>query len=493
MRPALAVWNFWTQPVRAERAAAFRISIALIVCLDTLFTLIPYAGDWYGAAGLYPSDAYVTYVDQYWRWPVIGTDWSDSMMVVALWALVACAAASAAGLFTRVATIGMWMLLMGFQLRNHVILNGGDLLLRVATLYVMLMPAGAAWSVDNLIRRKLLKPIQPAFWRKALAFVFTHPCLWDEAVRGEPSRGWIRPWSVRLAQIQIVVVYFFTGVDKLRGTDPARGVWGDWVDGSAVFKIMNHGTISRFAVFGDWPWWFFAPFTWLTVGWEIAFGLLVLWRPTRWYALSIGYVMHVGIFVFMEVTHFSWTTMAFYWLFIPAAVLMDMAGKATGSAETRKYTVFYDGMCPVCRKSRRMMERLDWLGRLQYEDIHDRVKADRELPAVTYADMLKQIYVKRPDGSYFGGYDAFRAISAVLPLMWPLVPFMWLPGARFVGKRLYKFIAKNRFRYAKCDDEFCSLHLKLLAGKEVDDEVVRQVVELHERRAAAQRVSQPIA
>jgi predicted DCC family thiol-disulfide oxidoreductase YuxK len=484
-RAALGFWNFWTQPIRAERAAAFRISIAAIVCLDTLFTLLPYATDWFGASGLYPPESYKTYTDQFWRWSLIEPEWSDDTIVLALWALIGCSALTAMGLFTRVASIGMWVLLMSFQLRNPIILNGGDLLLRAASFYVMIMPGGAAWSLDNLIRRKLLKPVQPGWSRKLASMVFTHPCMWGEAWRGESSRGWMRPWSLRLTQIQLVVLYFFTGVDKLNGVDVSNRVWGDWVGGSAVYRILNHGTISRFAVFGDLPWWLFAPMTWITLGWEIAFGLLVLWRPTRWYALAFGYVLHVGIFLTAEVTHFSWTTLAFYWLFIPAAVVMDMAGKATGSTEPRKYTVFYDGMCPICKKSRRTLEKLDWLGRLNYADIHDRKFADAELPTVTYADMLKQMYVKRPDGKFFGGFKAFRAIAAVLPLMWPIVPLLWLPGAAFIGTRLYRVIARNRFRWAKCDDEFCSLHLKLLAGHKLDEETIRKVVELHERHRAA--------
>ena len=150
------------------------------------------------------------------------------------------------------------------------------------------------------------------------------------------------------------------------------------------------------------------------------------------------------------------------------------------------HTVFYDGVCPICRKSRRTLERMDWLGRLRFEDIHDRSVAERELPEVSYADMLRQIYVKRADGSYFGGFECVRALAPVLPLLWPIAPLLWLPGMRLIGSRMYKFIARNRFRYAKCDDEFCSLHLKLLAGKEVTDDNVRQVVELHEARGTPQ-------
>ncbi len=152
------------------------------------------------------------------------------------------------------------------------------------------------------------------------------------------------------------------------------------------------------------------------------------------------------------------------------------------NADPIRYIVFYDEMCPVCRRGRRMLERLDWRRLLTYADIHDRKFAEFALPGVTYADMLREMWVRRPDGKQFGGFKALRALAAVLPLTWLLVPFLWLPGANILGKRVYAFVARNRFRYAKCDDEFCSLHLKLLAGKEIDDDVIAEVVKLHEGR-----------
>ncbi|MBZ0135087.1 MAG: DCC1-like thiol-disulfide oxidoreductase family protein [Planctomycetes bacterium] len=487
LNPFKTIRKFWTQPVRAELVAAFRISIGLIVLLDTSFTLLPYAGDWFGAEGLYPVDSFRYFVARDWRWSLIDPGWSVTTLQLLLGLLIACAAFTTVGLLTRVATVGMWVLLVSFHMRNPVILNGGDVLLRSTVFLLMLMPAGASWSLDNVIRRRLLAPVQPGAARKLLALPFTHAAYWGEVLRGESSTGWVRPWSLRLAQIQLCVVYFFTGVDKLRGINFVNGTYGDWAGGHAVFKALNHGTISRFAVFGDLPWWLFAPATWITLGWEIAFPLLVLWRRTRWYSLSFGVLLHVGIWATMEVTHFSFTIMAFYWLFVPAVILMDMAGKATGSSERRKYLLFYDGMCPICKKSQRTVRCLDWLKRFEFADVHDRTRAEAELPEVTYGDMLKEMYVKRPDGKWFGGYDAFRAMAPVLPLCWPLVPFMWLPGARFIGKRVYKWVARNRYKYAKCDDEFCSLHLKLLAGNEVNDEVVAKIVDLHQKYKSSQQ------
>ncbi|MBK8205813.1 MAG: DUF393 domain-containing protein [Planctomycetes bacterium] len=456
--------QFWYKPIRAEPMAAFRVSIAAIVLLDTLISLIPDATDWFGDRAAYSPSQFEGWVSSWSRWSVLPLDASDGLIYALLVLMALCALLVMLGAFTRVACIGMWVLLVSFQVRNPHILNAGDILLRCGAFYLMLMPASAAWSVDNLLRRRL-------GWRVS---------------------GWVAPWSLRLLQIQICLVYLFTGIEKLRSFNPDSiaegGYLGDWVSGWAVYKALVHATIARWGmVFEHLPWWVFAPATWATLAWELTFPALVIWRRTRWYALAFGYAVHMGIFLTMEVTHFSFTTLSYYWVFVPAAVLMDVAGKQTGSEVKRHSVVFYDGMCPICKKSKRTLERLDWLGRLTFADIHDRRYADAELPGVSYADMLREMWVKRPDGSYFGGFKAFRAMAPMLPLCWLIVPLLWLPGVAWVGTRIYRFIARNRFKYAKCDDEFCSLHLKLLAGKEIDDEIIRQVIELHGRYRTSQQ------
>jgi predicted DCC family thiol-disulfide oxidoreductase YuxK len=143
-----------------------------------------------------------------------------------------------------------------------------------------------------------------------------------------------------------------------------------------------------------------------------------------------------------------------------------------------RWLVFYDGLCPVCNRSRRLLTRLDWRNRLEFVDIHERARCQAELPQVSYADMLRQMYVKRPDGRAFGGFDALRALAPALPPLWPAWPLMWLPGAAAIGRRVYRRIARNRFRKAACDSEVCELHVKLLAGREMDDQLVAEFLKL---------------
>lgn len=499
--------DFWAKPVAPEPMAAFRVAIALILLFDIALTLAPNAEAWFGPLSMFePGDA------RSWQeggaankdaalpgiprkiedlpkthWSIVSPDAPLSQIHLFLGLLTLCGLCLFTGTFTRFAAAGAFVILSSLHHRNPNIVNAGDILMRIALFHLFLMPAGAAWSMDNFFRGKL----------------------------GLRIRQGVAPWSLRLAQIQIAVLYFFSGVEK----HAPFGVWladvmagksdphyvGDWNNGLALPWALRDVLITRV----DWFIWIpveiLVPFTLLTLLWELSFPLLLLFGITRRWALAFGYAVHMGIFLTMEVNHFSFTTMAFYLLLVPAAVLMDIAGRRTGNGiakdlgpfadpdqarksrekPARVYRVFYDSVCPVCRKSVRWLKRLDLLGRLKFEDLHDRANAEKALPDVTYADQLKRMYVLRPDGEYFGGYAAVRAIAAVLPPLWPLLPLMWLPGAVLVGKWAYDFVARNRFRYAKCEDEMCSLHLKLLAGKEISDDVIKQVVELSEKRKKA--------
>ncbi len=492
--------DFWSRPVAPEPMAAFRITIALILLIDLCLTLAPNAEAWFGPLGVFEPGDVRMWQDQdslnkdavlpgiprsleqlpRTRWSLLGPDAEMSHVWLHLGALGLCGGFLLAGLFSRLAALGAWALLLSLHMRNPNIPNAGDVLLRIALFYLALMPAGAVWSVGGIVRRRL----------------------------GWTARQAVAPWAMRLAQIQIVVLYFFSGIEKHAPIGPWLAALfagdklprvGDWNDGSAVAWALRDVLITRVDWFIWIPWEIFVPFTYLTLTWEIMFPLLVLFGITRRWALAIGYAVHMGIFLTMEVNHFSFTTLAFYLLLIPAAVLMDIVGRRAGEAadsqttggRTRFYRVFYDSLCPVCRKSVLWLRRLDWLGVLKFEDLHDRARAEAALPAVTYADQLRRMYVLRPDGQYFGGFAAVRAMAAVLPLLWPVMPLLWLPGTGFVGKRVYDFIARNRFRYARCDDEMCSLHLKLLAGRQIDDEVIAQVVEFAERRKKAETPAVP--
>ncbi len=118
--------------------------------------------------------------------------------------------------------------------------------------------------------------------------------------------------------------------------------------------------------------------------------------------------------------------------------------------------VLYDGQCPLCLKSVAWLKRLDWLGRLTYVDARDPVN----LPAGGQGPgrFLEEMHLLTPDGrQLLHGFAAFRWMVWRLPPLWPVVPFLYLPGMATLGQRLYLWVARNRFRLVPCHGGVCTI------------------------------------
>jgi hypothetical protein len=64
-----------------------------------------------------------------------------------------------------------------------------------------------------------------------------------------------------------------------------------------------------------------------------------------------------------------------------------------------------------------------------------------------------------PRGSrrYYHGFTAFRWMAWRLPLCWCLAPLLYLPGMASLGQRVYRWVARNRFRLVPCHGGICKM------------------------------------
>ena len=124
--------------------------------------------------------------------------------------------------------------------------------------------------------------------------------------------------------------------------------------------------------------------------------------------------------------------------------------------------VIYDGQCNFCRSQVSKLRRLDCCGnRLSFLSLHDTRVAQR-YPDLQHDDLMEQMYVIDPHDRRHGGADAVRYLSRRLPLLWPLVPLLHLPGTARLWRWMYRQVASRRYRLAgrSCEDDTCSVHLK---------------------------------
>ena len=110
-------------------------------------------------------------------------------------------------------------------------------------------------------------------------------------------------------QIQICVIYGFSGMEKLKGTR--------WWDGSAIWDVLSIGNMQR------WDLSFVAHFpillstaVYVVLLFEIYFPVLVWLRRWRLPMLVFGVQMHIGIYVFMNLPSLGFMMISLYALFL---------------------------------------------------------------------------------------------------------------------------------------------------------------------------------
>ncbi len=307
--------RFWHQPIRAERLAVARIVFAGLLLADQMVQYLPNLAYFYGPEGVCPEGIADGYLLRTWRWTALFFA-TDNMLAIyaAFWVWVSATVALLLGWRTRIASIVVWLMTMCFVTRNIDLKNGGDDLLQVVLLLLMVSPCGQVLSLDWLRKRRQAQqpaqdqpvsvqpvPVQPV----PVQPVQDHP-------RAGTSGDWMTPWPVRLFQLQLCVVYLTSGVAKLFGRT--------WWEGTSLHYVLNDVTMTRWS-YAQWPipLWITAPLTYFTLIFEVFFPLLVFFPRTRMWTLLAGLCFHLGIYALIEVGWFSFYTMAMYVVWIPDA------------------------------------------------------------------------------------------------------------------------------------------------------------------------------
>ena len=124
----------------------------------------------------------------------------------------------------------------------------------------------------------------------------------------------------------------------------------------------------------------------------------------------------------------------------------------------RQTVVLFDGRCRLCQRSVQILKRLDWLGKLSYQDGRDALALPETNPPLVSKRLLEEMHVVTPGGrGVYRGFAAFRWMAWRLPACWPIAPFLYLPGVPWLGRHVYRWVARNRFHLVPCHDGQCEL------------------------------------
>ncbi|UQX10406.1 thiol-disulfide oxidoreductase DCC family protein [Candidatus Mycobacterium methanotrophicum] len=108
-------------------------------------------------------------------------------------------------------------------------------------------------------------------------------------------------------------------------------------------------------------------------------------------------------------------------------------------------TLFFDGACGICTRSRDLLLKLDRIGKLQTEALQTPGAAQRlGIAPTTLMESVR--WLDSSGAVYSGARAANAALSAALGTRIPLVTYR-IPGMRFIEETIYRWVAANRYRF----------------------------------------------
>lgn len=319
------------------------------------------------------------------------------------------------GLFTRTSAVILFLTLVTLHHRNPIVLNSGDTFLRIATFFVIFSQAGAALSLDRLIRIARGRESGPPAPRA--------------------------PWAMRMIQIQLACLYVYAFVWKALGTM--------WLSGTAVYYTSRLAEFWRFPV----PYvfehlWSIKVWSWATLVVELALGTLVWIKELRYWVLLSGVLLHLGIEYSMNIPLFAFIMISTYVTFVEPEHLQRFfawckARWNARSSTTQPIPVLYDAKCSFCARSVEILRHLDVFDRLAFFGMQDPPVREK-FPDFDPERGEKEMLVRAAD-RWLGGYYAFRHIARQVPILWPVLPLLYFGVVSSIGNRLYQRIAARRY------------------------------------------------
>ena len=376
---------------------------------------------YYSYEGIIPRTLYSTIFRQDFRFSLLDVVTDPSIVYGVYLLLLISLLLCAIGFLPRMTTILSFLLICSFHERNLLVLGGGDTMFRNIGFLLCIAPEIRAFSIGRA-------KAQCAHWMK-------HSTLLDPLT--------MSIWPYRLLLWQMIVIYVASGLSKLTGEM--------WAAGTAVAPVLLHPHFMRWSL----------GFMQMLTPYSAFISMFTMLLLLSWMFLLVprslierlpkdlprihlkrtlllgGILFHGGIFVLMDVGSFPAAVAAAY-----CGLLLDEDRNAIRgflNNHKRQLTILYDGKCSFCRRSIAILMLLDWLQRLDPQDYHTYTGT-----RVSREDLEQAMHVIDHQGRITAGFDGFRTIAHHTPLLWILVPVLYIPGVSWIGRRYYRQIATRR-------------------------------------------------
>ncbi len=291
--PLSNAWErFWFAPVSVSPLAVFRILFGMLLIQYALL-LMPDLYVWLGKDGIVPSTV-VNGWQHNIRLNILNLFPDSDLWLNIVFALfIISAIALTIGFKTRLSSILVFICLASLHARNYLILNSGDVFMRMLCFWLIFSAAGMSLSVDRVLSKR----------RRKKDNAFTD---------GQDDIVTTAPWAQRLMQINMSLLYLQAFTKKITGSD--------WQSGMAVYFSSRMVEMHRLPVYFLFDHvWICRLLSWAVLGIEFSLATLIWVRPLRYYVLIMGVIMHLFIDWTMNIPQFEWIMMVNYLLFVEPA------------------------------------------------------------------------------------------------------------------------------------------------------------------------------
>jgi predicted DCC family thiol-disulfide oxidoreductase YuxK len=131
-------------------------------------------------------------------------------------------------------------------------------------------------------------------------------------------------------------------------------------------------------------------------------------------------------------------------------------------------TFYYDGECPLCARTKIVLEHFDLFHLIQFKTVQSSHSSDEIISKIPMEELLDDIHAVDRQGNVYKGFETYKAVFKANFLFWPLYLVMLIPGVSFLGNKIYFLISRNRIT-ERCTDESCGITFIQLPKK--DEEV----------------------
>jgi hypothetical protein len=269
-----SAWNtFWFEADGVEQTRLFRRLFGLVFFVFVL-SRTPDLHIFYMKGGIGVGELFKDAPDFQFRRSLLHFFTSPASVWALHLALLGSLLTLSFGIFPRASACVAWVLEMSFVNRNMAVSFGVDAISTFFLFYLVF--ADYRSRAGNA----------PKDWRATIGSV-----------------------AFRLSQLQICIIYMYSGLDKVKGTT--------WWRGEAMWYVLSNPQLTRY----DFSWVSQMPIllgvaTYATLFWEIYFPALIWYRKARYPLLVFGVLLHVGIGTMMILPTFGMLMILTYSFFL---------------------------------------------------------------------------------------------------------------------------------------------------------------------------------